>query len=404
MACSHGRTYEKELFGRYTNATSSLSWIAFGEGYVNQSAIAPVLFALSSYEPAVAAGLGSVVSGAAAGVAGKEANDAEPAAAAGFGGFVSEAAAAAGTRGSQELEDLREPEDPRELHLSQGKRGFVNVTTYRSKHYLLSTAEDFKPGRPGYQEHILQATLGPEALIWVNHPGERSTAGLGRPSYWAGNGTLPRVRQYRNTALAIFHVDAGHPVDFTHAYFPAHLFEQSCSFGGANAAAATTAPPDPNAAAATTAPPDADTASGNPAKGTWHAGAHGSSYVAVWHADGGASDGMSAAGPYAGRELVEPGRHAAWIVKLGSQEEFGSFEAFCTSLQEAEADWSSEHNAEQPGPVPKRIRFADPQHGLLELPWSGPFTVDGREVEIVRTDSGGERATMEVPLGGGAQS
>jgi hypothetical protein len=67
-------------------------------------------------------------------------------------------------------------------------------------------------------------------------------------------------------------------------------------------------------------------------------------------------------------------------------------------------DWSSEHNTEQPGPVPKRIRFADPQHGLLELPWSGPFTVSGREVEIVLTDSGGERTTMEVPLGGGAQS
>jgi hypothetical protein len=42
----------------------------------------------------------------------------------------------------------------------------------------------------------------PDAQIWINHPGEVLQSGYGRPSYWGGSGTLPRVHQYRALAVA----------------------------------------------------------------------------------------------------------------------------------------------------------------------------------------------------------
>jgi hypothetical protein len=57
----------------------------------------------------------------------------------------------------------------------------------------------------------------PMARLWVNHPGEDDPWGNQRPSYWAGNGILPRVAQHRDVALLIEDTsDARHA--WTHAY------------------------------------------------------------------------------------------------------------------------------------------------------------------------------------------
>ena len=68
---------------------------------------------------------------------------------------------------------------------------------------------------------MLHLRLGstPEAQIWINHPGETIQSGYGRPSFWGGCGTLPRVHQYRDLAMLDFNVHEGQP-DFTHAWFP----------------------------------------------------------------------------------------------------------------------------------------------------------------------------------------
>ena len=69
----------------------------------------------------------------------------------------------------------------------------------------------YRPGEWGYQETVLHLRLGerPEAQIWINHPGERIVSGFGRPSYWGGCGTLPRVHQYRDLAVVDFDLQAG---------------------------------------------------------------------------------------------------------------------------------------------------------------------------------------------------
>ena len=59
----------------------------------------------------------------------------------------------------------------------------------------------------------------PQAQIWINHPGEAIQGGSGRPSYWGGSASIPRVQQYRGLALVAFDGAPPQP-DFTHAWFP----------------------------------------------------------------------------------------------------------------------------------------------------------------------------------------
>ena len=65
----------------------------------------------------------------------------------------------------------------------------------------------------------------PDAQIWINHPGEVMQSGYGRPSYWGGSGTLPRVHQYRGLAVVVFDCADEQP-DFTHAWFPRSAFDE----------------------------------------------------------------------------------------------------------------------------------------------------------------------------------
>lgn len=84
----------------------------------------------------------------------------------------------------------------------------------------------YRWGEWGYQETPIHLGIGetPEAQIWINHPGERLHSGFGRPSYWGGCGTLPRVQQYRGLAIVLFRVHEGQP-DFSHAWLPQRYFD-----------------------------------------------------------------------------------------------------------------------------------------------------------------------------------
>jgi hypothetical protein len=79
--------------------------------------------------------------------------------------------------------------------------------------------------------HPDPARRNPDAQIWINHPGEVLQSGYGRPSYWGGSGTLPRVQQYRGLAVVVFDCSAEQP-DFTHAWFPREMFDDRQSIAG----------------------------------------------------------------------------------------------------------------------------------------------------------------------------
>lgn len=102
----------------------------------------------------------------------------------------------------------------------------INKVTYRTPHYMLSSAQSYRPGQAGDREHIWQATLGPQAVVFVNHPRFANLTDVHTPNYWLGNATLPRAAQYKNTLIAIYDSPAGAGMDFTHAYLPVIDFDE----------------------------------------------------------------------------------------------------------------------------------------------------------------------------------
>ncbi|MBN1877031.1 MAG: hypothetical protein JXA33_22605 [Anaerolineae bacterium] len=100
----------------------------------------------------------------------------------------------------------------------------VHIQTYRTPAYLLSCAQDYRPGKPGYQQHIWQATLGLDAMVFTNHPGAADE--ISRPNYWAGNGVMPRAAQHKNVLISVYHVSPKDAFPFSHAYFPRDAFDE----------------------------------------------------------------------------------------------------------------------------------------------------------------------------------
>lgn len=108
----------------------------------------------------------------------------------------------------------------------------VNKVTYKTPDYMLASAQDWQPGQPGYQQHIWQATLGPEAVVFVTHPPCISQEGSHRPNFWHGNVVLPRAAQWKDVLVSIHNLPADDWLGFTHAWFPVHAFDEWSLDGG----------------------------------------------------------------------------------------------------------------------------------------------------------------------------
>ncbi|MFP4613408.1 MAG: hypothetical protein ACLFM5_08470 [Spirochaetaceae bacterium] len=288
---SHGRCYVNSLESARFDGTSGLQRIAWGTGGFEGEHWATLLFALSrTYR------VPQRVVDAATDLSGITETQVHS-----FGRYRYEA-------------DLRD--DPWSVH----------TMTRRSPHYMLSAALDQRPGDPGIQEHIWQATLGRDALVFTTYPANTAETGHARPNFWAGSARLPRVRMYGRTVIALYDVVATVGLGRTHAHFPTKAFDE------------------------------------------WRIGGHrafarvGTGYVSLW------SDGeltLAAEGPGAGRELRTTGGRA-WVCWTGSAEEDGSFESFVR-----------ERMGVAPEPVEAGVRCADPGGAVLELRRFGPFLVDG---------------------------
>lgn len=68
--------------------------------------------------------------------------------------------------------------DPNGILMSE-----VNKITYRTPDYMLSSAQNFRPGEKGYQQHIWQATLGSYAVVFTNNPDSLRADDKHRPSF-----------------------------------------------------------------------------------------------------------------------------------------------------------------------------------------------------------------------------
>ena len=127
------------------------------------------------------------------------------------------------------------------VQVNPGLLSQVNTYTWRSPDVMLSTAQDWRPGQRGEQDHIWQATLDPDALVFTQHPSDPVPSAddpNAHEGYWTGDGAMPRSAQYENVGISIYapQYSAGNGVGsgayafdyepYTHAFFPTEKFDQ----------------------------------------------------------------------------------------------------------------------------------------------------------------------------------
>jgi hypothetical protein len=282
---TQGRTYDRDLKLPALTETAALTWIEWGAGALGPMAFAVPLLCLGTYaSPAAARRLGL------------------------WNGRV----------GLQ-------------ARYSQGHDHAARLVAWKSRDALLGSVVDHHPGEPGYQAVVTQAHLEghPDARIWINNPGQDDPFGTRRPSYWAGDGVMPRAAQWRNLALLHYRMDR-RAIPWTHAYARRDVFEEVLL------------------------------------SGPWLFVRSGRGLAAVM-----AANGLQPveSGPTAGYEVRSPGRYNTWLVRVGARERYGSLAAFAAALR-------AEPILVVPG---EHVSFRDPEHGEARLGWSGRFTVAGRD-------------------------
>jgi hypothetical protein len=242
----------------------------------------------------------------------------------------------------------------------------VDTYTWRNAHGMLSTAQSFRPGCVGFQHHVWQATLDGEAVVFTVHPGNEPSAHPGDylddDRYWTGSATLPRSVQHGRAALHLYapgftlpDVDAlsGFAyLDETHAYFPTECFDEVHT------------------------------------DGHWTVGRRRDGYVALWswrpvawrHHDPAHvfTNGLTGAFDL----VADGGPDNVWIVELGDAGRWGDLDGFRRAVTDADirvVDHGWDDDGAHRG---FEVRYPSPAEGVLELGWTGPLRVDGREVAI----------------------
>ncbi|HOU01999.1 MAG TPA: hypothetical protein PLL94_01795 [Bacteroidales bacterium] len=234
----------------------------------------------------------------------------------------------------------------------------TNIETYKTADYSLSCAQEFRPGSPGYQQHIWQATLGIDATVFTNHPGSMDESS--RPNYWAGNGILPKAAQYKNVLFCIYDipesnpfpykrseqksrqfseeyyntldqlVPADPPIPFTHAYFPRNAFDEVIE------------------------------------KGNWIFGKKGDGYIALYSRNPTEWNEKEE-----NADLIAKGRGNIWIVEMGSKTDWKDFSRFVTAISKAKVNCEG-----------LNVIYNSPSLGEMKYGWSKDFQVKGEIIPL----------------------
>ena len=232
----------------------------------------------------------------------------------------------------------------------------VNIETYRTPDYMLSCAQQFRPGSPGYQQHPWQATLGIDATVYTNHPGSNDE--WSRPNYWAGNGILPNAAQYKNVLVCIYNIPEKNPLPF--------LRSEQKSEAGRNLKSTDDAPSDELIPFSHAYFPK-DAFDEVVQKGNWIFGRKGNGYIALY------SQNPTQWKTVREREvdLIAPGRKNIWICEMGSQEKWKKFTSFIAAVTKNEVKCDG-----------LNVRYMSPSEGEVKYGWSEPFLVKGEVIPL----------------------
>ena len=208
----------------------------------------------------------------------------------------------------------------------------INKVTYKTPEYMLCSAQDYRPGEQGVQQHIWQATLSPDAVVFVNHPVCTATENDLRPNFWSGNGTLPRVAQWQDTLIGIYNLSADDWMGWTHAYFPVAAFDEFEMRAG------------------------------------WAFARKGDGYLALTAANG---LRLMERGLWAYRELRSPGPHNIWLCQMGRRADDGPFASFVEAVL-----------AHAPHFDDLSVSLTTVRGDHLAFGWEGPLLLNGSEQPI----------------------
>jgi hypothetical protein len=208
----------------------------------------------------------------------------------------------------------------------------VDKVMYRTPDYMLSSAQDHQPGKPGTNEHVWQATLGRAAIVFTNHPVCSSLGEAWVPNYWRGNGVLPRVAQWKDVLVAVYALPEDDWMGFTHAYFPTYAFDAYTLRGG------------------------------------WAFAQKGEGYLALTAAQGVA---LLETGMHAGHELRSYGHQNVWLCHMGRAAQDGTF------LEFQEAILGHAPTFEE-----LAVRIATLRGDELAFGWEGALMLNGAEEPI----------------------
>jgi hypothetical protein len=210
----------------------------------------------------------------------------------------------------------------------------VNKVTYKTPDGMLCSTQDYRPGERGSQEHIWQATLGPDAVVFVTHPACTSQSDAKQPNFWRGNAILPRVGQWRDVLVAVHRLPENDWLGFTHAYFPASAFDEHAL---------------------------REDAAGH----RWALARVGEGYLALTAAGG---LELITRGDSAYHELRSQGGHNVWLCHLGRASLDGRFGEFQDRILSIEPSFEA-----------LSVSFTSLRGDSLAFGWEGPPLVNGEE-------------------------
>ncbi|ANT62997.1 hypothetical protein AYJ57_21205 (plasmid) [Salipiger sp. CCB-MM3] len=246
--------------------------------------------------------------------------------------------------GLTEIANWEREDTAQEWTFWQGENAFCKLYHYKTSETAMGSAALYRWQDWGYQETLIQARIGREASasLFINHPGEIVQSGFGRPSFWGGSASVPRVQQYRDLAVVRFDGVAPQP-NFTHAWFPTPVFDEWSV--------------------------DGNRASARSGKGAMVIQASGPLQL------------MSQGGS-AGHELRLAGRQGIWVVRLGQTEDLASF--------------AGDHGLEVAETTDGSLVVEDASYGRVQFRRDGKVIAEGRTLDPMTWTLEGNRS--EIPL------
>jgi hypothetical protein len=164
-------------------------------------------------------------------------------------------------------------------------------------------------------------------VVFVNHPVTVHEENDLRPSFWSGNGVLPRVAQWKDTLIAVYHLPHDDWMRWTHAYFPIAAFDEFTIQEG------------------------------------WACGRKGDGYIALTAANG---LHLIESGLSAYREIRSPGLHNVWLCQMGRRAEDGGFDVFVRNVLAYQPDFGD-----------LSVNLRNIRGETLAFGWEGPLLLNG---------------------------